>query len=127
MDGKRWKILALLLCALLLAGCGQQLSAQDLAGKTYVYEKPGFGGDFTVTLDADGGFTCYEGGLSSYIGAGDWELDGGTLVLRDTAIPSDPKTYRFRVQDGALAFLAGESDEFLFVQPAEGELFSPRA
>ena len=66
---KEWKCcLAALGLALVLGGCSKTITAEDLAGKTYEYEKEGFGGNFTIQLKEDGTFTYYEGGLSSYIG-----------------------------------------------------------
>ena len=41
--------------------------AMALIAGSYRYEKEGFGGDFVITLKADGTYTFYEGYLSSYI------------------------------------------------------------
>lgn len=120
---KRAKFLFPLLCALLLfAGCAQKVSADDIAGKTYIYEKPGFGGNFTVTLDADGSSTYYEGLLSSYIGFGDWELDGDTLTVHDSW---NGDVFNFRVEGGDLVFMAEGSSRFMFIDVSDGEKFSP--
>ena len=65
---KEWKCcLAALGLALVLGGCSKAITAEDLAGKTYEYEKEGFGGNFTIQLKEDGTFTYYEGGLLSLI------------------------------------------------------------
>lgn len=126
MSGKHAKALIALLCALLIfAGCGQRISEGDIADKTYVYEKGGFGGPFTVTLRGDGSFTYSEGLLSSYIGSGDWELDEDTLILRDTAVPGRSRSYSFLVEDGELVFVKDGSSSFDFIGVSDGERFSP--
>ena len=123
MACKRAKFLFPLLCALLLfAGCAKKVSAGDIAGKTYVYEKPGFGGNFTVTLDADGSSAYYEGLLSSYIGFGNWELDGDALTVHDSW---NGNVYNFRVENGELVFIADGSSAFMFIDVSDGERFSP--
>lgn len=123
MTCKRAKFLVLLLAALLLfAGCAQKVSVGDIAGKTYVYEKGGFGGHFTVTLKSNGKFTYYEGGLSSYIGSGNWELNGDTVTIRDDG---GMGIFNFRVEGEDLVFIADGSFNFNFVKVADGEKFSP--
>ncbi len=47
----------------------------------YRYEGEGFGGDFVITLKADGTFTWSVGPLSSYLGYGIWSTDGPEIVL----------------------------------------------
>ena len=49
--------------------------------KLYVWDKPGFGGDFTITLNADGTYSYYAGYLSSYIGVGTWKSENGVLTI----------------------------------------------
>ena len=61
--------LLLLIPMLFLAAHAEDSAA--LAG-TYKYEGEGFGGDFTITLNADGTYEFYEGPLSSYMGMGTW-------------------------------------------------------
>lgn len=123
MACKSTKFLFPLLCVLLLlTGCAQKVSAGDIADKTYVYEKPGFGGHFTITLDADGSFTYYEGMLSSYMGSGNWELDGDTVTIRDDG---GMGIFNFRVENGELVFTSEGSSAFMFVKVADGEKFSP--
>ena len=112
--------------ALLMAGCSRPaaVTKQDLSGKTYVYENDGFGGDFTITLNSDGTFEYYEGLLSSYIGMGDWTLDGDTVQLNDTGMGTLVRTYRFHVEDNALVYAADTSDAFLYLQVADGDRFT---
>lgn len=102
-----------------------EIQADELAGWVYQYEKDGFGGDFTVSLEADGSFMYYEGGLSSYIGIGSWELDGSILTLRDDTTMGYPFVNRFEVKDGSLIFREEGSTNFLYLKVADGERFSP--
>ena len=92
----------------------------DLAGKVFVYEKEGFGSDFTIKLHADGTFGYYEGMLSSHIGMGTWAMDGDILTLHEDTFD---RTFRFRVQDGALHFLREGSDQFTYIKVADGARF----
>lgn len=124
---KRRLTLSILAAALLCAGftgCARQITESDLAGKTYVYEKDGFGGDFTITLNNDGTFTYSEGFLSSYLGVGKWKLDGGELILTDNKETGRPLENRFKIADGELVFQAEASSNFIYVKAADGEKFS---
>lgn len=77
---------------------------------TYRYEGDGFGGDFTVTLEADGTFTYSEGPLSSWLGYGEWFADAFTLALSEDSSPGH--SYVFIPAGDALVFLAEESSAF---------------
>ena len=121
------RFLILLVCAVLLwtTACAKQpVTADTVAGKTYVWEKDGFGGDFTVTLKKDGTYEYYEGYLSSYIGRGSWTLENGVLTLFETG--GRLSTFRFAVKDGALVYLADGSDAFLYTQVEDGDRFIGR-
>lgn len=88
----------------------------------YLYEEDGFGGDFTISLRADGSFTYYEGHLSSYIGAGKWSVSGDILTLEDeTGIT---RVNRFRMEGNDLIFQAKGSTNFIYVKVADGAVFS---
>ena len=107
---------------LLFAGCAVQ--GADVAGKIYMYEKTGCGGAFSIYIDADGTFSYYEGPLSSYIGNGNWKLDGGTLILQET-ISSRASQVNYFVVDGSdLLYQAEPSSNFLYVTVSDGERFS---
>lgn len=97
---------------------GSQLSPAGL----YLYEGDGFGGDFTISLRADGSFTYYEGHLSSYIGAGKWSVSGDILTLEDET--GVPKVNRFRMEGNDLIFQAKGSTNFIYVKVADGAVFS---
>ena len=94
-----------------------------IAGKTFVWEKEGFGGDFTITLNADGTYQYYEGFLSSYIGMGTWTVKDGTVILTEQG--GQTSVYRFAVKDGALVYIADGSDNFLYVKTTDGDRFLP--
>lgn len=111
--------MCLLLSLLALAGCSRHPEAAELAGRTYRYEKSGFGGDFTITLEEAGSFTYYEGSLSSYIGAGEWRLEGETLTLQEK-----DRHFCFRVEGDGLIFLEEDSGEFTYLTPSDGEKFT---
>ncbi len=98
----------------------------DISGKTFVYEGEGFGGDFTITLEEDGRFHYYEGMLSSYIGHGEWELDGDILTITDE-IEAYGFVNRFKVTSRGLKFIAEGSDNFLYLDIADGEYFYPKS
>ncbi len=91
------------------------------AGKTYVWEKEGFGGDFTITLDEDGKYTYYVGYLSSYIGMGEWKIEDGVLTLTENS--GYDLTFRFRVGDGELVYIKEGSSEFMHVTVEDGDRF----
>ncbi len=92
---------------------------------TYRYEGEGFGGDFTVTLNADGTYAFYEGPLSSYLGMGTWDVYDDTVYLTE-----DEETgfalrfvFRFVPEADALVYLAGGSDTFPCVNVPDGGRF----
>ena len=53
-----------------------------LAG-IYRYDGTGFGGDFTLTLAADGTWTFSEGPLSSYLGGGSWFVYDNAVYMTE--------------------------------------------
>lgn len=125
MTHKYIKCLAMLLCAAsLLAGCAASVRESDIADKTYLYEKDGFGGIFTITINGDGTFSYYEGPLSSIIGNGAWTLDGDTLLLSDSRPAETPCQFYFKVDGDDLVFLKENSSDFLFVKVSDGDKFS---
>ena len=118
---RKYTIFALMLVfALISVGCGNpSVQPSDIADKTYVYEKDGFGGYFTITLNSDGSFQYYEGLLSSYIGKGSWELEGNALTLSDDR---NAINY-FTVENGKLVFQETDSSNFLYVTVSDRENF----
>ena len=108
-----------------MTSCAKKDSAAeaDIAGKTYVWEKEGAGGDFTITLSKDSTYEYYEGYYSSYIGMGNWKLEKGILTMTENS--GYDFVFRFSVQDGELRYIADGSDPFLYVQVEDGDRFLP--
>lgn len=110
-----------------LAACGQQNREKEdlrdvIAHRTYLYEKEGFGGEFTIQINDDGTFIYYEGALSSYIGIGSWVLDDDILVLSEG--DGDAFVNRFKVDGSDLVFLSEGSSNFMYVKVVDGERFT---
>lgn len=115
--------IALILCLTLFTACGQTektYTAEDVGGKTYTYEKGGFGGPFTIQIFEDGTFQYYEGMLSSYIGLGTWSVEDGILTLKE---PAFSFVNRFRIGENELIFLAEGSTNFMYLTVEEGDRF----
>ena len=89
--------------------------------RTYRYEGEGFGGGFTVTLNADGTYAFYEGELSSYQGGGTWDLWENAVCLEETA--GLDLRFILGLEEDALIYLASESDAFPAVKVSDGERF----
>lgn len=92
-----------------------------LAG-TYQYEGEGIGGDFTITLNVDGTYTFYEGALSSYMGAGTWDVYDNVVSLTEGEGGFD-LSFMFGAEENALVYLAAGSDAFVYVKVQDGERF----
>ena len=129
-------LLAIILGLSLLTACGNTekvYTAEDVAGKTYTYEKDGCGGPFTISIYADGTFQYYEGMLSSYIGMGTWTLDENNVLCikdqkmgrfnEDGTIDMYIRTNYFKVEQDQLVWLAENSDNFLYVKAEDGDRF----
>ena len=126
-----WVVIAGVIACVVLAAClmtdnpSEDNPAENLqiAGKTYIYEKEGIIGDFTITLNEDGTFTYYEGMASSYIGRGIWVLDGEILTMTDDGSVGYPFVNRFRIDGEDLIFMEWESSNFIYVKVQDGERF----
>ena len=127
--------LALLICGLTACGFAENTAETEntadaentvemsrLAG-VYRYQGEGFGGDFTITLNADGTYTFYEGYLSSYIGTGTWNVNLNTVYMTEDEENGTGLKFMFGVEDDALIYVALESDAFPYVKVADGERF----
>ena len=104
-----------------ILGTGTSSSAEEAA--VYVYEKEGFGGNFTIALDPDGTFQYYEGYLSSHMGLGTWAVEGDILTLREDEESGYGFVNRFTVTPEGLVFQAEDSDNFLYVEVDDGDRF----
>ena len=110
------------ICILILAlflGC--TAGNVPVSDRLYTWEHDGFGGDFTITLYADGTFSYYEGMLSSYIGAGTWTEENRIITLKDNT--GLVLVNHFRFDDGDLIFMEENSDNFLYVDVRNGDRF----
>lgn len=122
------KVIALALVALmslLISGCGNSSLEQQVKGKTFIYEKDGFGGDFYITLNTDRTFQFYEGPLSSHFSdkAGTWEVNGKDLTLTHYTIENNNHKNNFRIKNDSLVFQEKNSDNFFYIKVVDGEKF----
>lgn len=100
----------------------ETVTKEDLIGKTFMRDKGGFGGSFTITFNKDGTYSYYEGALSSYIGFGKWSIENNVITLQERG--GYAFTFCFGYEDKGLIYLAEKSDEFIYVKVADGERFS---
>jgi hypothetical protein len=116
--------LLLLAAAACLVSCGKKgddAVPESIAGKTYVWEKEGFGGDFYISLLEDGTYQYYEGFLSSFIGLGEWTVEDGVLILTDNT--GYGLTFRFRVEEDRILYMAEGSGRFGHARVEDGDAF----
>lgn len=92
-------------------------------GKTYVYEKEGIMGSFTITLYNDGTFFYYEGMASSYLASGTWKRTGDTITLTDDGPGGYGLVNHFRCDGNDLVFVEQDSANFVYVKVKDGERF----
>ena len=115
---------ALFASVLLLQGCTTDYSL-DVAGKTYVYiVEPESGLEFDrfmISLNSDGTFTYHEALLSSYLGIGNWSVEGDVITLTDDYFGL--KNF-FRIDGGDLIFIEDGSTNFLSVKVSDGDRFT---
>ena len=90
-----------------------------IAGKIFAYEKEGAGGYCTLSFNENGRFLYSPGKLSSYMGGGDWKIDGDTVSL----IGMVDKTIYLKITDDTLVYIAEGSDEFPYMDIKNGEKF----
>lgn len=114
-------LLLLIITVFSLSGC--QEAGKSPAGKVYTYEKEGWVGDFTICVEKDGTFCYCEGPWSSYVGYGEWSYGNGILTLSDTVLKDNPQVFRFLVKGDDIAFIEENSDDFMYVEVADGDIF----
>ncbi len=123
------KRLSSFLLTFLLLAAGLSCKTDDgalrgaVAGKTFVWEKEGFGSPFTIALNEDGSYQYYEGVLSSYIGLGAWRIENGVLILTESG--GYDFVFRFAIRDGALVYRAEGSSKFIYADVQDGDRFLP--
>ncbi|MBP5579732.1 MAG: dockerin type I repeat-containing protein [Ruminococcus sp.] len=99
-----------------------------IAGKTFVYEKEGFGGDCSIDFKEDGTFLYSPGYLSSYLGGGTWEVSGNKVILtHEDDIMSRKRVNCFSIVGNELIYIEEDSDNFIGIKVKDGEKFSPKA
>ena len=95
-------------------------SNDEIGGRSYVWEKEGAGGDFTIVLLNDGTYSYYAGPLSSYIGMGKWTVEDGILTMSEI---SYGYVFRFSVRNDELVFISEGSNSFTYVNVEDGDRF----
>ena len=109
--------------AVALVHTPKDIADREVIGKTYLYEKEGFMGDFQITLYENGTFTYYEGLASSYSGTGTWNQDGNVITLRDDETVGYALENHFSLEGDELVFIERDSSNFIYVTVADGERF----
>lgn len=99
----------------------EESATASIAG-TYKFEGEGFGGDFTITLNADGTYEFYEGPLSSYMGMGTWNACDDVIHMTE-GNAGFALSFTFGVEDNVLIYLSAESDAFPYVALSDGARF----
>jgi len=100
-----------------------EIPEHESFGKTYVYEKEGIMGSFTITLYNDGTFFYCEGMASSYLASGTWKRTGDTVTLTDDGHGGYGLVNHFRCDGNDLIFVEQDSANFLYVKVKDGERF----
>ena len=95
-----------------------------IAGKTFVYEKEGFGSDFEITFNDDGTYIYSPGILSSYLGSGTWEIEDEYVYMAENT--SDNVNY-LKINGSALVYRGAGSDNFYGFKVKDGEVFYLKA
>jgi hypothetical protein len=99
-------------------------STAVIAGNTFVYEKEGTGSEFTITFNTDGTFEYYTGVLSSYLGAGTWEIKDDTVTMTES---TSTKVNYLKINGSDLIYIAEGSDNFYGIRVKDGEKFFVKA
>ena len=91
-----------------------------IKGKTFVYEKEGLGGDFTINFNEDGTFIYSTGYLSSYLGSGEWEIKDDTVIMTEN---TSDIIHHLKIAGSDLVYIAEGSDNFYGFFVNDGEKF----
>lgn len=105
----------------IFAACSTNKETINICGKTYVYDKEGFGSDFTISFYENNKFHYSEGGLSSYIGYGIWEIKNKIITLHDVDMPF---CNNFILKGNKLVWQEKNSSNFLYLKISDGDTFS---
>jgi len=94
--------------------------ASEKSSNLYVGEKPGFGGDFTITLNADGTYSYYIGFLSSYIGVGTWKSENGVLTMTENKeLCGNDNVFRFHITEEGLRYIEDGTGGFMHLRDGD--------
>ena len=94
--------------------------ASEKSSNLYVGEKPGFGGDFTITLNADGTYSYYIGFLSSYIGVGTWKSENGVLTMTENKeLCGNDNVFRFHITEEGLRYIEDDTGGFMHLRDGD--------
>jgi hypothetical protein len=112
---------AICLIVCIFTACSTNKKTIDICGKTYVYDKEGFGSDFIISFYENNKFYYCEGMLSSYIAYGTWEIKNNIITLQD----DDPHFYNsFILKENKLIWQEKTSSNFLYLKISDGDTFS---
>ena len=121
---KRKKLLvtfAICLIVCIFTACSTNKKTIDICGKTYVYDKEGFGSDFIISFYENNKFYYCEGMLSSYMAYGTWKIKNNIITLQD----EDPHFYNsFILKENKLIWQEKTSSNFLYLKISDGDTFS---
>ena len=85
------------------------------------------GSRFNIVLREDGTFMYLETWLSSFIGEGNYAVEGNIVTLVVENIPnihgSRTQTNKFKYEDGKLFFIEDGSDNFMYIKLQDGAEF----
>lgn len=120
---KRESLIIFIICLIVsvFAACSTTKEAVNVCGKKYVYDKEGFGSDFIISFYENNNFHYSEGGLSSYIGYGTWEIKNKIITLRDVDMPF---CNNFILKGNKLVWQKKNSSNFLYLKISDGDTFS---
>ncbi len=123
-------VILIVLTTFMLVGCGEDKEAEkaELKYGSYVRQNDdnenGLADLFTITVNKDGTFSYYETFISSYVGNGNYTVEDGVLILKDNIRGTKTYTYRFKIANDKLIYIADGSDNFMYKKLADGAEFN---
>lgn len=122
------KFILIFCAAFILTGffsCKDDNKNLDVTGKTYIYEKEGFGTAFEIHFLDGNKFVYYEGALSSYIGSGTWKINGNILTMIDGPEDNEEPHFKnnFIVEKNRIIWKEKDSTNFLYLRISDGDSF----
>ena len=101
----------------------KKLYTDGLSGKTFIYEKEGYDGPFTIGFNENGNYSYSISPLSSMAGGGSWKTSGDTLLLTERDSERN-KVNCLKIDGDTLIYDAAASDGFWQIKPDDGDKFS---